>query len=548
MAFLTVQDVTLHFGGVTALQDVSTTVAAGEIRGVIGPNGAGKTTLINVISRFYTPNRGVVWLDGVNLTRLPPHAVARHGVARTFQNLALFETMTVLDNVLVGDHSRQKAGFWGTALQTPWALRDERQARERAMEVLHEVGLAALWDRPAQALSFGQRRLLELARALVQRPKLLLLDEPASGLSPPILRRLVDIVLHYRQRHGMAVLLIEHVIKLVLELCERVTVLDNGVVIAEGAPSDIQRNPQVITAYLGQRVAQETGYGAPRLPLRGRPRRDTLASASAAEQAVPLDERAAATRPVLLEVANVESYYGKLQVLHRVSLRVHEGEVVALLGGNGSGKSTLLRTVSGFIRPRRGTVLFAGQPLHGRRPDRIVRQGVIHVPQGREIFPQLTVRENLSMGAYRSRDAVAVAADLQRVYRYFPILAERARQYAGYLSGGEQQMLAIGRGLMAQPTLLLLDEPAASLAPLVIDAIFAKLVQMKADGMTILLVEQNVNAALSIADYAYVLRAGAMVTQGTAAMLQQGGQLQQAYLGRSTSSPPAPVDTETSAP
>lgn len=535
MAFLTVQNVTLHFGGVAALQDVSTTMEAGEIRGVIGPNGAGKSTLINVISRFYPPTRGLVQLDGVELTRLPAHTVARHGVARTFQNLELFEAMTVLDNVLVGDHTQQHAGFWSTALQAPWALRDERQARQRAMAVLEEVGLAALWYRPASALSFGQRRLLELARALVHRPRLLLLDEPANGLSPPVLQHFVDIVLHYRERYGMAVLLVEHVIKLVLDLCERITVLDNGAVIAEGSPDVIQRDPQVITAYLGQQVAQETGYGAHNTPASVRPLKDALTQSAETGHTATPDERAAAAQPVMLEVTDVDSYYGKIHILHQVSLQVHAGEVVALLGGNGSGKSTMLRTVSGFVRPRRGTVAFAGKPMHGQRPDRIVHQGVIHVPQGREIFPKLTVLENLSMGAYRSRNASAVAQDLERVYSYFPILAERAKQYAGYLSGGEQQMLAIGRGLMGQPTLLLLDEPSASLAPLVIEAIFATLVQMNADGITILLVEQNVSAALAIADYVYVLRDGSIVTKGTPTALQQGETLQQAYLGSNVS-------------
>ena len=177
-----------------------------------------------------------------------------------------------------------------------------------------------------------------------------------------------------------------------------------------------------------------------------------------------------------------------------------------------------------------------GISLHGRRPDQIVRQGVIHVPQGREVFPELTVLENLYMGAYRSKNAAVVASDLERVYTYFPILAERAKQYAGFLSGGEQQMLAIGRGLMARPTMLLLDEPSASLAPLVIESIFARLVQMNADGITLLIVEQNVSAALAIANYVYVLRDGAVAAEGTPASLQQGEKLQQAYLGR-TSSP-----------
>jgi branched-chain amino acid transport system ATP-binding protein len=239
---------------------------------------------------------------------------------------------------------------------------------------------------------------------------------------------------------------------------------------------------------------------------------------------------------VLLEVAGVESYYGQLQVLQRVSLQVHAGAVVAILGGNGSGKSTLLRTVSGLVRPYRGSITFAGRRIHGRRPERIARLGIIQVPQGRDIFPQLTVAENLRMGAYTCRQRATVAANLERVFTYFPILAVRARQYAGYLSGGEQQMLAIGRGLMSQPRLLLLDEPSASLAPLVIDKIFTRLADLNAAGMTLLLVEQHVSAALGIADYVYVLHHGTVMTQGTPAVLRQGDQLHRAYLGHADDS------------
>jgi branched-chain amino acid transport system ATP-binding protein len=523
MTFLTVQGVSLRFGGIVALHDVNMTVAAGEIRGVIGPNGAGKSTLVNVISRFYTPSRGSVWLNGAELTRLSAHAVARQGVTRTFQNLELFEAMTVLENVLVGDHTRQRAGFWGSALCTPWAMRSEYQARARAMEMLREVGLEALWHRPARLLSFGQRKLLELARALVSRPQLLLLDEPASGLSPPVLRHFVDVVLRYSEAHGMTIVLIEHVIKLVHEVCARVTVLEQGKVIAEGTPAEIQHHPQVLQAYLGQQMAERPRYA----------RRQT-ANRVYVGSAIPQDApaRVASAPPVMLDIAEVDSYYGPVQVLRQVSLRVHAGEVVALLGGNGSGKSTLLRTVSGLVRPRRGTVLFAGQPLQGWRPERIVRLGLIHVPQGRDIFPQLSVAENLRLGAYRRQDAAAVAAELERVYTFFPILRQRAKQYAGFLSGGEQQMLAIGRGLMARPALLLLDEPSASLAPLIIDEIFAKLADLNAAGIALLIVEQHVSAALAIADYVYVLREGTIVAQGTSASLQHGERLQRAYLGR----------------
>jgi ABC-type branched-subunit amino acid transport system ATPase component len=514
----------MYFHGIAALRDIHTTMAAGEIRGLIGPNGAGKSTLLNIISRFYTPSRGTVWLDGMPLSRLPVHAVTRHGVSRTFQNLELFEAMTILDNVLVGDHTQQRSGVWGAALRPPWVRREAREARDRAMAMLQMVGLEALWYRPARDLSFGQRRLLELARALVARPKLLLLDEPASGLSPPVLQRLIEVILQHRESYNMAILLVAHVIKIVHDVCQSVTVLDSGEVIAEGPPEVIRHDPRVIKAYLGQPISQSFATTATR------PATATHQTPSAHN--VQHGSRPTAIHPVMLEVAGVDSYYGPLQVLAQVSLRAHHGEVVALLGGNGSGKSTLLRTISGFVRPRCGTITVAGRPVQGQRPDLIVRHGVIHIPQGREIFPMLTVLENLYMGAYRRREPAAIARDLERVYTYFPILAERAAQYAGYLSGGEQQMLAIGRGLMAQPTLLLLDEPSASLAPLVADNIFRTLAAMKTDGFPLLIVEQNVRAALAIADYVYVLRHGTIVTQGMPEALQQGELLYRAYLGR----------------
>lgn len=532
MAFFAVQGVSMHFRGIVALDNISTTMSAGEIRGIIGPNGAGKSTLLNVISRFYKPSHGAVYLEGTNLSRLPAHAVSSQGVARTFQNLEIFPTMTVLDNVLVGDHTRQHTGVWGAVLGPPWARREAAHARDRAMDMLRTVGIETLWFRPARELSFGQRRLLEIARALISKPKLLLLDEPVSGLSPPVLERLIEVILQYRATYNMAIVLVEHVIKVVLDVCQSVTVLDHGAIIAEGPADTISHDPLVVQAYLGQHLEKRQTHNVflsasvqqqPTLP-------QEVHTPSVTAEAVP--QRAASTQPVLLEVTEIDSAYGQLQVLHQVSLRLHQSESVALLGGNGSGKSTLLRTISGMIRPQRGQVLFAGHPLQGRRPDIIVRLGVIHVTQGRDIFPTLSVWENLRMGAYCRHHTSAIAADLERVYTYFPILYERRRQYAGYLSGGEQQMLAIGRGLMARPQLLLLDEPSASLAPLVVDDIFTKLATMHGDGLPLLIVEQNVSAALAIASYVYVLRHGTIVTHGKPETMQQGETLRQAYLGR----------------
>ncbi len=234
----------------------------------------------------------------------------------------------------------------------------------------------------------------------------------------------------------------------------------------------------------------------------------------------------------LLEVDAVHSHYGNIHALKGVSLSVDEGEVVTLIGANGAGKSTTLRTISGLIRPTRGAVRLAGRDLAARRPHEIVADGVVHVPEGRGIFARLSVEENLAIGAFTRRDPAGVAADLERVYASFPRLRERRLQAGGTLSGGEQQMLAIGRGLMARPKVLLLDEPSMGLAPILVEEIFLIIRRLNVeDGTTILLVEQNALAALDVAHRGYVLETGEVRLAGTAAALRHDPAVVEAYLG-----------------
>jgi branched-chain amino acid transport system ATP-binding protein len=233
----------------------------------------------------------------------------------------------------------------------------------------------------------------------------------------------------------------------------------------------------------------------------------------------------------LLEVDALQAGYGPVRVLHGVTFAVEEGQAVALLGANGAGKTTTLRAVSGLVAAT-GAVTFAGRRLLGRRPERIAREGVAHVPEGRGNFPGLTVAENLRLGAWVRRDAEAVRADLARVLRAFPRLAERREQLAGTLSGGEQQMLAIGRALMLRPRLLLLDEPSLGLAPRVTREVFAALaVLVREDGTTLVVVEQNANLVLEFADRAYVLEAGRVALEGDAGAIAADPALRRAYLG-----------------
>jgi branched-chain amino acid transport system ATP-binding protein len=234
----------------------------------------------------------------------------------------------------------------------------------------------------------------------------------------------------------------------------------------------------------------------------------------------------------MLELRGVNVFYGAVQALREVSLRVDEGEIVTLIGANGAGKSTTLMAISGIVPPRRGEILFAGRPIHGLAPDRIVRLGLCQVPEGRRIFPELTVAENLDMGAFLRRDRQGIERDREELYELFPILHHRRHQPGGNLSGGEQQMLAISRALMARPRLLLLDEPSMGLAPLVTRQIFEIITTMTRErSTTVFLVEQNANLALQIADRGYVLENGRIVLQGQAEALLNNENVQKAYLG-----------------
>jgi len=233
----------------------------------------------------------------------------------------------------------------------------------------------------------------------------------------------------------------------------------------------------------------------------------------------------------MLTIENLNVFYGAIHALKGISLKVREGEIVTLIGANGAGKSTTLKAISGLVKPRAGSIIFDGELIQGRPAQDIVARGISQVPEGRRIFANLTVEENLELGAYLRRDRAGIKADMENVFARFPRLEERRRQLAGTLSGGEQQMLAIGRGLMSRPRLLLLDEPSMGLAPLLVREIFEIIKEINREGTTILLVEQNAHMALSIASYAYVLETGQIVLEGPAAELADSEMVKEAYLG-----------------
>jgi sulfate-transporting ATPase len=492
-ATLEVRGLGVRFGGVIALDDVSLQVRPGEVVGLIGPNGAGKTTLIDGVTGF-ARTRGEVLLDGVPVQRWSPRRRARAGIGRSFQTLELFESLSVRENLRVASEPRDPLAY---VTDLVWPRRSPLDPSAAA--ALREFGLEGDLDRRPEELPYGRRRLVAIARAVATRPSVLLLDEPAAGLDDSETVELGRLVRRLADEWGAAVLLVEHDVGLVLDVCDRVVVLEEGRLLAEGRPDDVRRDPAVIAAYLGEPLEERT---------------DAAAARAATTKRAAVDEE-----PLLVTIG-LSAGHGDLAATRDLDLEVRPGEIVALLGPNGAGKTTTLLTVAGELPPLAGSIQWLGStrrsPLHQR-----VRRGLGFVSEERAVIVGLSTQANLRLGRGSVRRAIELFPELE------PLLKRRA----GLLSGGEQQMLTLGRALAAEPKLLLVDELSLGLAPLVVQRLLVAVRAAADSGVGVFLVEQHAGVALCIADRVVVLRHGSVVLSGTADELRdQIGDLESAYL------------------
>jgi branched-chain amino acid transport system ATP-binding protein len=472
-AHLEVSGLTKRFGGLVAVKDMAFNVSAGKILGLIGPNGSGKSTVMKLIMGIERPDAGSVRINGTEVAGWPSHRVARMGAGIVFQHSRPLHRQTVLENI--------KLALLPDKLTR---LLADPETDTKARAIAARVGLSDVLDRRPATLPFADLRKIEIAKAIARDPQVLLIDEPFAGLTSKETAAFSDLICELRD-DGRAVLLVDHNVKSVARLVDRVLAMYVGERIAEGSADEVMRNDTVRRVYLGGSI----------------------------ETAARPESSFRDTTTPFLEVKNVSVHYGKAQALDDVSIHVHAGEFVSVVGLNGAGKTTLFNTISGFL-PYAGDIRREGASLRRFTAAAIARNGIVQCPEGRELFVDMTVRENLDLGGQHLPPA-ACAEQIAWLFDLFPILHDRQKQAAGTLSGGEQQMLTIARALMMKPKLLILDEPTLGLAPVILEQLSKALERLRqTTAITVLLGEQNVTFALPHADRVYVLEHARIVWEG----------------------------------
>ena len=529
------------FGGVVAVDGVDMTVRPQTIHGLIGSNGSGKTTLLNLISGYYHHDSGEILLDGTRIVG-GPDTRARAGLGRTFQTPKLITELSVIDNIVSAAEMTVRTNGISSFLRLPSGRRADSKAVQLAHQCLETIGLDSLADEKAGELPHGLRRLVEVARVLALQPRILLLDEPAAGLNEIEVERLKSVLVAVREA-GMSTLLIEHNVPFVLEVADYISVMHLGRCIASGLPDQIVADNDVAKAFLGRSDSDLSGEPANKMETDDLNDRYQFSQAiqnasdrdhtSSLQPQVQIQHTEIVRKDrsdlggVALTVEKLSAGYGDMKVVSEASFRVESGELACLVGRNGAGKTTAISAIAGIRHTApSGTVRLGDIDLSSARAPAILSSGLVLVPEGHRIFGEMKVIENLRLGAYSSkRRPDDISTQIARVFELFPILESFASMRASKLSGGQQQMLAIGQALMARPLALLLDEPSSGLAPSVVDAIYDAIGVMCKEGVAVLVVEQNIERALKVADSIHVMERGRIVLSGTAGSLSTGHQI-----------------------
>jgi branched-chain amino acid transport system ATP-binding protein len=483
---LEVAGVSKHFGGIRAVNNASLAIGAGEIHALIGPNGAGKTTLFNLVSGLFPPDGGTIKLNGREIQGVPSDLICHQGLARSFQITNLFRELSIYENLRLSLQARHTMRFniWRDIDHYP-------QVHAETAELIKFLGLEGIEEIQGGELSYGGQRLVDLGIALGSKPQVLLLDEPLAGLAAAERERISKLIKNVAA--NIPVLIVEHDIDRVLGFSQAVTVMNQGEVLMTGSPDAVRADRRVQQVY--------TGTGIPEIEH-------------------SRSDEARQDTPQILRFEGVNTFYGKSHILHDATLDVREGEIVALLGRNGAGKSTLLKALAGLVPLASGAIEYEGRNIAGIPAPDIARAGIGYVPQGRGLFAGMTVRENLSLGrlARKTNGSHGVVWSEEKILQYFPRLKERMDVAADYLSGGEQQMVAVARAMSGNVKLLLLDEPFEGLAPTVILELF-KVFDLLRRHTSIVIVEHNLDLVLALADRVFALERGAVFHQGPAAPL-----------------------------